>query len=278
MLPDAPSPHLPGREVPRLEGVWITGRLATQTSGALDTGLPRHLPAVLLSSSMVIAFAGQKGGSGKTTTAIAVAAEWVSRGRKVLLVDADPQGSARTWGEVALENGHPSPTVVAMGAGLHRAEQLPALAGSYDVTVVDCPPRHGEIQRAALMVADIVVLPCGPSAMDAWALGESLELVQKAMALRPELKAAVLITRRVARTVLGAGAREALRDCGLPVLKAELRHRVTFQEAPAAGQGPTSYAPTSPAADEVRALVEEIERLVRGEERPERRSRAAAHR
>lgn len=212
---------------------------------------------------MILAFAGQKGGSGKTTTAIAVAVEWQERRRSVLLVDTDPQGSCRTWGDVAAERKQRAPTVVAMGAGLHRPGQLPALAAKHDVTVVDCPPRHDELQRAVLAVSDMVVLPCGPSAMDAWALAESIDLVTKARKLRPELKAFVLITRKIARTAIGAGARESLAGCGLPVLRAELGNRVTYQEAPANGQGPTTYEPGSPAAAEVRALVAELEREIK---------------
>jgi chromosome partitioning protein len=210
---------------------------------------------------MIIAFAGQKGGVGKTTTAVNVAAEWHSRGRRVLLVDADPQGTARTWADVAAEASKEAPTVVAMGAGLHRPDQLPALARGYDVTVIDCPPRHGEIQRAALMVADLVVLPCGPSAVDAWALGATLDLIGEARTFRPDLPVHVLITRKVARTAIGAGAREALKASGLPVLGTELGYRVTYQEAPAAGVGVTQYQSDSPAAAEVRALVDEIETL-----------------
>jgi chromosome partitioning protein len=213
---------------------------------------------------MIIALAGQKGGSGKTTTALAIAAEWHDRGCRVLLVDADPQGSLRTWAEVAAEAGHSAPTVVAMGASMYRADQLPTLAEGYDEVVIDCPPRHDDIQRAALMVADLVVLPCGPSAMDAWALAEGLDLVTRARQLRPELQATILITRKVARTSLGSGARQTLAGCGLPVLSTELGFRVAYQEAPAAGLGVAQYDPKSAAAREVRKLVDEVQSI--GEE------------
>lgn len=216
---------------------------------------------------MILALAGQKGGSGKTTTAIAVAAELFARGRRVLLVDADPQGSVRTWGEVASEAGKDAPTIVAMGANLYQPSQLPALIGAYDVTVIDCPPRRGDIQRAALMVATHAVLPCGPSAVDAWALTESIDIVKEAFALRPALKASVLITRKASRTSIGAGAREALKDCGLPVLETELGYRVAYQEAPAAGLGIAQYAPRDAAADEVRALVDELSPVKKGRRR-----------
>jgi chromosome partitioning protein len=215
---------------------------------------------------MILTIAGQKGGAGKTTVALSTAAEWSSRGKRVLLVDADPQGSTKTWGEVAAEQQLSAPTIVSMGAGLHRPEQLPALAKSFEHTIIDCPPRHGEIQRAALMVADLAILPCGPSALDIWALTESLALIQAAREIRPQLKAAVLITRKIPRTTLGASLREALVSTGLPVLQAELCLRVTYPEATAAGKGVTLYDPRSPAAVEVRALVNELEAMIRKEE------------
>lgn len=206
----------------------------------------------------VIALAGQKGGSGKSTLAINLAVEALARGLRVLLVDADSQGTARTWGAVALEAGHPAPTIVSMGADLHKPGQLPALASGFDLVLVDCPPRHAEVQRAALMVADLALLPSGPSAHDVWALAESVELVKAAQRVRPELQAVALVTRKVPGTVIGEQAREALAGVGLPLLRASLGFRVAFQEAPAAGLGVTAYAPTSEAADEVRAMADEV--------------------
>lgn len=217
---------------------------------------------------MLIAFCGQKGGSGKTTTAIAVAGELLARGRySVLLVDADPQGTTRTWADVAGEHGHPTPTVVAMGSKMHLPGQLDALARGYDFTVIDCPPRHGDIHRSALMITDLAVLPCGPAAVDVWALAESVALIEEARALRPELKSAALITRKVKRTAIGAGAREALGASGLKVLRTELGYRVAYQEAPAAGLGIAQYAPRDAAATEVKNLVDELlEELEYGKE------------
>jgi chromosome partitioning protein len=207
----------------------------------------------------IYAFAGQKGGTGKTTLATATAAELAGQGHRVLLVDADPQGSSRTWAAVANEAGHPVPSTVAMDANMHRPGQLDAVAASFDVVVVDCPPRHGDTMRAALMVADVAVLPCGPSAVDAWALAESLDLVSQARGWRPELKACVVLTRKVARTAIGNSAREVMEGCGLPVLDTETHYRVAYQEALAVGLGVAQYAPGTLAAAEVAALVNELE-------------------
>jgi chromosome partitioning protein len=206
----------------------------------------------------IVALCGQKGGTGKTTTALSVAAELRTRDRRVLVVDADPQGSARTWGSVAAEAGRSGPVIVAMGAQMHTPGQIDDVARAYDFTVIDCPPSNGSVQRSALMACDLAVFPCGPSALDAWALAESLELVQKAQEFRPALRAVVLITRRVVGTTLGAGARETLSTGGLRVLRSELCHRIAYQEAIAAGRGVTDYAPNDAAATEVRALVDEL--------------------
>jgi chromosome partitioning protein len=215
---------------------------------------------------MIVAFAGQKGGVGKSTTAVCLAVAALERGSRVLLVDADPQGTVRTWGEVAAELKRPAPTVVAMGASMHKAGQLGALAAAYDVTFIDCPPRHGDVQRSALMVADVVVLPCGASAADAWALATSLEVVREARTMRDELLACVLITRKQGRTALGKAARKVLEATGLPVLETELGSRIAYQEALASGQGITTYAARDAGTREIFDLLDELGRLFHGQE------------
>jgi chromosome partitioning protein len=213
---------------------------------------------------MILAIAGLKGGAGKSTTAIAVACELVSRGRSVLLVDADPQGTASTWAAVAAEAGRAAPTTIAMGATMHRDGQLAKVAAPFDHAIIDCPPRFDAIQRSAIIVADAVLLPCGPSAADAWALASTVELIEEARTVRPTLRAAVLLTRIQPSTTLGKGARDVVSESGLPVLAAALGYRVAYQEALAAGLGPSTYAPTSEAADEVRALVDELLAFAKG--------------
>ncbi len=184
----------------------------------------------------------------------------VERKQSVLLVDADPQSTTRTWAEVATEQGHPTPTVVAMGSTMHQKGQLPKVAKQFDITIIDGPPRHNDVQRSMLMVADKVVIPCGPSASDAWALAATLELLNEARIIRQKLDARILITRVKAGTAIGKGARDALKESGLPILKTELGDRVAYQEALAAGQGVTGYAPMDKSALEIKKLYREITR------------------
>lgn len=211
----------------------------------------------------VLSVVALKGGVGKSTIATAIASELAARGRRVLLADTDEQATAQAWGVVATGKNKPRPTVTKMLNGFHRDSQLPALAAKYDWTLVDTPPHAGPIMRAALMVADIALLPTIPGAADAWALGETITVVRDAQQVRKNLRAAIVLNRVARHTALGAGARAAIGECGLPILKTELGVRVAYSEALAAGLGPTSYAPTSPAAEEIRALVNELERLGR---------------
>ena len=206
----------------------------------------------------IIVAGGQKGGTGKSCTTISLAAEALARGLRVLLCDADPQGTTRTWHGIAQQNGHPAPHVVLLGATMHKPGELPAMARDYDLVVVDLPPRHAEVQRSALLVADQIVLPCGGSSSDAWALIASLRLVDEARKHRPKLDAAILLNRIRGSTALGRGAREVLSSTGWRVLASELHDRIAYQEAVGEGLGPAQFAPRSEAASEVRALVDEL--------------------
>ena len=209
--------------------------------------------------AIVVAIAGQKGGTGKSTVAVNLAAHWHERGLRVLLVDADPQGTSATWADVAAEQGHPAPPCVQAGDSLRR--DVPTLGAAFDVVVLDVPGRAaGARQVGALLVADVVVLPCGPSAPDAWGLAGSVEAVRQAQELRPDLLARVLLNR-ADRTAMARSAHDALAAVGLPVLARSLGARVAFAEAVAAGRGVTGYASGSIAALELRQLADELEQL-----------------
>src|SRR5690349_16497767 len=105
-----------------------------------------------------ISFVSAKGGVGKSTCAVNVAAELVKRGHRTLLVDLDEQGTARVWGDIAHELELAAPVVIGMGPTVHR--QLPHLLEEYDYAILDTPGRNDVTVRAALMATDIAILPC----------------------------------------------------------------------------------------------------------------------
>jgi len=215
----------------------------------------------------ILALAGEKSGVGKSTLAIAVAVEWLHRGHRVLIVDADTQASALTWAELAREHKAPpevTPRVEALtGEALY--DGLAALAEGYDVVVVDCAGRHDVTQRAALMVADLALLPVRPGVFDTSAFAGSVELVSAAREARradrmPALDAALVVSQRVPGTVLGRRVVRDVEALRVPVLEAQVYLRIAHAKASASGLAPTTYSPRSAAAAEVRRLATEVGR------------------
>jgi len=210
-----------------------------------------------------IVVGGQKGGVGKSTTAIGLAAEWLCRGRTVLLVDTDPQQTVTTWAALAEEAGHRAPVVRVLAAS-KLARELPRMAAAFDVTIVDTPPRQVEVQAHAMAVADFALLPSLPGAHDLWALFQSMEAVAAEMKRRPAMRAGLLLNRSNTRTVAARNAIEQLGRQGVALLNTRLSDRVDHTYASAAGQGVTVYAPRSEAAREIRQLCNELEERSEG--------------
>lgn len=203
--------------------------------------------------ALTITVASLKGGVGKTTISINLACALHLAGHKTLLVDLDPQGSCSSWAAVGAGNGHDMPPVVAVsGAALRR--DLAALSAAFDVVVLDCPPRLDRESSTAMLLADLVLLPTTPGAADLWALRQTVEVLEQAQALRPELKAVALLNR-TDRTTLTRLTREALVELKIPLLPVGLGARVTFGEATLAGLGVMAYDPSSVAAREMQALT-----------------------
>lgn len=207
---------------------------------------------------MIVALLNQKGGVGKTTLATHVAGELAWRGQSVLLLDADPQGSALDWTQRRAQLGLPR----LFGAvGLAREtlhQEAPALAHRVDHVVIDGPPRIAALARSALLAAERVLVPVQPSPYDLWASAEMVALVREAQAFRPALRAAFVVNRRVVRTVIGREARQALASQPWPVLAAEVRQRIVFADSVAAGRLAYEAAPGGAAAREIAALVDEL--------------------
>jgi len=207
----------------------------------------------------VIAVVNQKGGAGKTTISLNLAAALADTGARVLLIDADPQHTASDWSAVREK----APPFVLIGLPqpvLHR--DVPKLATDYDYVVIDGPPRNYEVTRSAIAAADLVVIPVQPSGADFWASRETVKLAEEAHGFKETQKCVFLVSRRKGQTALGRDIREALAGFNLPLLRADVPDRVAYAEVMTAGTTMIESQPKGPGAGDFRALLAELQELL----------------
>lgn len=211
-------------------------------------------------SARIITVSNQKGGSGKTTLTMCLAGSIASRGKRVLVVDADPQGTATQWAGAAPDSSPFPATVIGLAAAKGKLHQMiKPLVGDYDFVVIDCPPSVEEqSSQSALLVSDVCLIPFQPTPADLWATMGVVELVARARLVNPSLRA-YGVANRVSLTNLGRQVLEVMKDGDIRFLDARLGNRTSFQEASIRGCVPSQMgAAHRVASNEVDAVVAEV--------------------
>lgn len=215
-------------------------------------------------TARIITLVNQKGGAGKSTVSMALAGELARKGLRVLVIDADPQGTAMRWAAAAPEE-HPFPAAVVSlaAAGAKIPQQIRPHLANFDRILIDCPPSvDSPVPSSALLVADIALIPVPPSPADLWATKGAIKLLEQAQAINQSLEG-YLLPNRVQRTALGAEIRGLLSEMGVPVTESALGHRTAYQEASARGCSITDLGSAAKAAiEEIEALAVEVEAIL----------------
>ncbi len=204
---------------------------------------------------MIITLQNQKGGVGKTTLSLHLAHYFTTSGARVLVVDADPQGSARDWLQ-ARDTPAPFTLVGLDRPTVHR--DIANLLRDYDVVVIDAPPRVTDIARSAILAADLVIIPVQPSPLDVWAAQDTVRLVNDAIVYKEALRSVFAINREIVNTAIGRDVSSALGETQVPVLSSHIAQRVAFAESLANGQTVFETKTDAKAVAEIRALGAEI--------------------
>ena len=207
-------------------------------------------------AAKIITIAQQKGGAGKTTLAAQLGVAFSMAGKKVALVDIDPQASLADWHRVRKETPENAsrPVDMLQVAGYRAANELTRLKRDNDIVIIDSPPHAETEAKIVVRAADLVLIPVQPSPMDIWATGATMDLARAS-----KVPVLLVLNRVPPRGKVIDVMRDQLAKDQLPVATSTLGNRVAFVASMLEGLSVLESAPRGAASAEIRNLVKEIE-------------------
>jgi len=216
--------------------------------------------------SMIIVVANSKGGVGKSTLSVHLAAWLHERGRSVVLADCDTQHSSSEW----LEEATTGIKTIRLENPDRILDQLPHLAQEAEFVIADGPGSNTETSRALLLRADFAIVPCKASMLEVRALAQATAVLRQAQDIRNGKPKAVIVLSMVGRNYrLTQDMKEAARALELPLAETAITLRQVYADAP--GQGAVVWklgTRAKDAADEIGRLFDELLPGISPEPRP----------
>lgn len=236
-----------------LTGAGRCGRRpgSCRLAGTVAKGETRAMTA----AAKVLTIAQQKGGAGKTTLAAHLAVAFVRLGRRVALLDIDPQASLTAWFRLRSEHAKPhiEPIMLSEIAGWRLGNEVARLKALTDLIIIDSPPHAETEAKVAVRAANLVLIPVQPSPVDVWATGPTVEMARAA-----GVPVLAVLNRVPPRGALVAKMREKLAGQPMNIAETVIGNRIGFAASMLAGRSILEHAPRAAAAREIKALAEEI--------------------
>lgn len=206
-------------------------------------------------SAKAITVAQQKGGAGKSTITAQLAVAYALAGKRVGVVDIDPQGSLAMWFEVRkmLVDQDGAGITFLQASGWRLSTELDRMKRDLDIILIDSPPHAETDVRIAVRAADLILVPMQPTPLDLWATQPTLDLAKK------EKSAAIVVFNRTPpKGKLVDAVKAKILQAELPVAETVLGNRVAFAASMMEGKGVVESNPRHTATKEIKALAAEI--------------------